>query len=75
MPFSRDQLAFLEISHRAPDLIHYADKFMPDDQRHRDRLLRPRVPIINVHVRAADRRFLHADADLVRPDLGHRHFL
>ena len=73
--FRRDELAFLEIGHRAADLIDHADEFMADDQRHRDGLLRPRIPVINVNVGPADRGFLHANAHLVRPDFRHRHFL
>ena len=73
--FGCDQFAFLEIGHRAPDLIDDADEFMSDDQRHRDRLLRPRVPVINMDIGAADRRLLHANANVVRPDLRHGNFL
>ena len=73
--FGRDQFAFLEIAHGGADFVDHADKFMPDHHRHRDRLLGPRVPVINVNVGPADRSFLDADENVVRPDLGHRNFL
>ena len=41
----------------------------PIDHRHRDRLLRPGVPRVDVEVGAADAGLAHADQDVVDPDL------
>ena len=40
------------------DALDDADKFVADDHRHRNRFLRPRIPVVNVNVGAADRSFL-----------------
>ena len=65
--FARD-----EITDGAADLIDDADEFVSDHHRHRDRLLRPGVPVIYMDVGAADRSLLDANEDVVRPDFGHR---
>ena len=57
------------------DPVDHADEFVADHHRHRDRLLRPRVPVIYVDVGAADRSLLDADEDVVGRDFRHRHFL
>ena len=41
---------------RRADLDDLADELVPDDHRHRDRLLGPGIPLINVQIGAADRR-------------------
>ena len=42
----------------------------PDGHRHLDRALRPLVPVVDVHVGAADGGLLHADQHIVRADRG-----
>src|ERR1700756_1412986 len=37
------------------ELMNHADEFVPDSHRHRDRFLRPGVPIIDMDISAADR--------------------
>src|ERR1700731_1849185 len=73
--FRGHQFALPKIAHCAADLINDPDKLVPDHHRYRNRLLGPGVPIIYVNVRTADRSFLDADEDVVRPDFGHRDFL
>ena len=68
--FRCDNFARLKIADGAADLIDHADEFMPDHHRNRDRLLRPRVPIIDVDVGAADRSLLDADENIIGPDFG-----
>ncbi len=51
------------------------DEFVTDHHRHRNGLLRPLIPVPDMHVRAADRRFLHPDQHVVRADFRHRHVL
>mmetsp|Transcript_19346 Transcript_19346/g.53121 ORF Transcript_19346/g.53121 Transcript_19346/m.53121 type:complete len:273 (-) Transcript_19346:175-993(-) len=50
---------------------HDARELMPDGHAPRDRLLRPLVPVVDVHVRAADRCALHLDQDIVISRLRH----
>ena len=59
-----------KIADGAADLIDYANEFVPDHHRNRDRLLRPRVPVIYMYVGAADRSLLDADEDVVGPNFG-----
>ena len=50
-----------------------ADVFMADGHGRLDVLLRPRVPVVNVDIRAADRGFVDLDEDLSRTRHGNRH--
>src|SRR5664279_4135545 len=69
-----DHLALLEIADSAADAIDNADEFMSDHHRNRNRLLRPRVPVVYMYVRSADRSFLDADEDIVGLDFGYGNF-
>ncbi len=53
--------AFNVIAHR----IDNSHKFVTNYHRHGNRLLRPCVPVVNVHVGPADRRFTYADEHVV----------
>ena len=53
--FGGDDFAWRKIVDSAADSIDHADEFMTDHHRHRDRLLRPRIPVVNMNVGAADR--------------------
>ena len=44
----------MKVVHVRADLDDLADELMPDDHRHRDRLLRPGVPFVDVQIGAAD---------------------
>jgi hypothetical protein len=66
-----DKVAGLEADHVAADLLDHADKLVSDDHRHRDGLLGPRVPVVDVDVGAADRSLLDLDQHVV--DAGFRH--
>ena len=57
------------------DLDDLADEFVADHHRHRDRLLRPFVPFVDVQIGAADRGALHLDLDVVDAGLGLGHVL
>ena len=54
MPFTNNEIAARKSLHMIADEIDNPDKFMTDGHRHRDRLLRPRVPVVDVNVGAAD---------------------
>ena len=61
-----DQVALLEPLHGGADLLDHADELVPDDHRRLDRLLRPVVPVVDVHVGAADRGLPDPDEHVVR---------
>src|SRR5882757_1033693 len=46
---------------------------MPDSHGYGDRLLRPRIPLVDVHVGTADRRLGDLDQYIVRADPGLRY--
>ncbi len=71
--FARDALADLVFRHRRAEIGHRSDEFMAGHHRHRNGLLRPLVPVVDMHVGAADRRLLDLDQHIVRADLRHRH--
>ncbi len=75
MAFAGDPLADMILGDGRTDLGDLAAEFMTDDHRHRNGLLRPLVPVPDMHVGAADGRFLHADQNVVRPDFRHRYIL
>ena len=54
MPFAADKVADLETFDILTDLNDFPDIFMPGSQADRNRMLRPFVPVINMHVRTAD---------------------
>ena len=49
-----DDLAGVKILDVRADLDDFADELMADDHRHRDGLLRPGVPFVDVQIGAAD---------------------
>ncbi len=67
--FAGDEVAFGKTFDVIADKIDNADKLVADGHRDRDRLLRPRVPVVNVNVGSADRRLQNADEDIVAFDL------
>src|SRR5688500_3742529 len=73
--FAGNAIADLEAGNLAADLDDLAAVFVPDCHRHRDRLLRPGVPVVDVHVRAADGAALHTDQNVVRTGGGFRDVL
>ena len=66
--FTGHAVAGLDAGHLAADLDDLAAVLVPDDHRHRNRPLSPRIPVEDVEVGAADRRPAHADEDVVVPD-------
>lgn len=74
MPFARDELAQRKSSHARTDIGHGADIFMTNDERRFDGPLRPRVPLINMHIRSTNRGFLNLDQDIIQARRGHGYF-
>ena len=64
-----DDVAGMEVAHVRADLDDLAHELVPDHERHRDRLLRPGIPRVDVEVGAADPGLAHPDQDVVDPDL------
>src|SRR5262245_25171549 len=52
VPFTADNLAGIEVSYIRANLNDAPDKFVPDHHRHRNRLLRPVIPFVNVDIGA-----------------------
>ena len=73
MAFAGDAIADLEAAHLLAHLDDLADVFVTDVHRHRNRLLRPVVPLPDVDVGAADGGLADADHHVVVADLGLRH--
>ena len=68
VPFAADDVADVEVLDVRAGLGNRTDEFMADDHRHGDGLLRPGIPLVNVHVGAADSGPVHADENVVDPD-------
>ena len=62
---TRHQVARLEVVDVAADLDDLADELVADDQRRDDRAAGPRVPRLDMQVRAADAGAVHADQHVV----------
>src|SRR5438309_843245 len=63
--FAAHEVAGLEIADVAADLQHRADEFVSDDERRLDRPRRPRIPRLDVEIRAADPGLPDRDPDVV----------
>src|SRR5882757_4996725 len=75
VPFGDDEIAASKTFDVVPHAIHNADKLMANDHRHRNRFLRPCVPVINMHVRATDRCLQDADEHIIAADCRNRNIL
>src|SRR5262249_48924939 len=69
MPFTGDAIANRETAHFAADFDDLADILVAHGHRHRDGLLRPGIPFVDMHVGAADRGLRDLDQYIVRADL------
>src|SRR5271169_4735887 len=73
VPFAADNLPGEEVRHVRSDLGDLSDELVSDYHGHGNRLFGPLIPVVDVHVGAADRRALDADQNIVDPDLGFRY--
>ena len=73
--FSRYAIAGAEAAHFAAQLDDFPGVFMADGHGHGDGFLRPGIPVVYVHVGAADRRAVHLDEHVVVSDGGFRYVL
>jgi hypothetical protein len=69
MPLARDPLADLEAPNLAAEARDLAGELVADGHGHRDRLLGPTVPVVDVNVGAADRGLADLDQHVVVADL------
>ena len=71
--FAIDEIAFLVALRIRTDFLDGADKFMAYDHGRFDRFLRPVVPIVDMDIRATDRRLLDLDQHFIVAGCRHRH--
>ena len=61
--------------HVVTDSLNHAGKLMTNRHRNRNGFLRPVIPVIDVHVCAADRCFQHPDQNIITADCWNRNLL
>ena len=69
MPLSADHISGVKILDQIPYRFHGAGELVTDDQRNRYVLPGPFVPVVDMHIRAADRCLVDLDQDIGQPDL------
>lgn len=67
--FSADKLARKEVRHIRSDCRDFANKLMADHHGNRDSFARPGIPLVNVHVGAADGGAPNPNQNIVNPNL------
>ena len=75
MAFAADDVARPEVGDVRADRDDLADKLVPDHHRHRNRFLRPGVPVVDVYVGPADAGASDLDQHVVDADLRLGHIL
>jgi hypothetical protein len=65
VPFSGDEITSFEIVNIAPDFNNPAHKLVTYGHGDRNGLLGPLIPVVDVNVRAADRRLVNLDEDVI----------
>ena len=70
VPLAGHQIAGMEALHAGPHLHHFAHILMARGQAHRDGMLGPVVPLVDVHIRTADGGFPDLNFHVVGPQLG-----
>jgi hypothetical protein len=72
MSFSRDEIVDFEIVNIVSNLNDPAYELVTDGHGDGNGLLSPLVPVVNVHIRAADCRLVNLDEDVIDPHFRHR---
>ena len=75
MALAAHNVARIKIIHIRSHRHNLADKLMPNRHRHRNGLLRPLVPLVDMHIGPTDPRIPHANQHIVDPDLRLRNIL
>ena len=73
MPFAGNAIAKLKAANLLTDAHHFADVFMAHHHRHRNGLLRPLIPVVDVHVGTANRGLANFNQQIVMADFRFRH--
>jgi len=73
--FAGHAIAGLDAAHFAADLDDLARVFVTDRHRHRNGFLRPGIPVVDVHIRPANRGAVDFDEHIVVTDRGLGHVL
>src|SRR5207249_1037620 len=73
MTFATHQLAGMKVGHIGPNCNDFADEFVPNDHGHRDCVFGPLIPVVNVHIGAANSCHQDADLHIINTDLRLRH--
>ena len=73
MPFTNHDFPDFKIMHVSAYGSDLANEFMTDGNWNGYCVLRPCIPIPNVYIRAADRRLMNLNQDVVGPDFGNRY--
>ena len=74
MPFARDNHPGMEINDMTANGLDDTDKLVTDLHWGRNGALRPRIPIVDVDIRSANRRTQNTDQDVKLPGLRQRNF-
>ena len=69
VPLAYHEIALYKSFHMIAYVVDNADELVANCHRHGNRFLRPRVPVVNVNIGAADRSFQNANAHVVTADL------
>ena len=73
MPFAGDAVANLKAAHFLTNPHHFADVFVTDHHRHRNGLLRPLIPVVDVHVGPANGGLADFNQQIVMADFRFRY--
>src|SRR4029077_11085537 len=69
VPLADHEIAHYKSFHMIAYVVDNADELVANCHRHGNRFLRPRIPVVNVHIGAANRSFKTANAPFVAADL------
>ena len=75
MPLAADHVTHLDVRDVAAKCRHGAGKFMTDHHGHGDGLLRPLIPVVDMHIGAANGGLMDLDQDIIEAHLRHGHIL
>ena len=75
VPLAHDKIARCEPFHMVAHLMDNTDKFVANCHRHRNGFLRPCVPVVNVKISTADRRFQNPNEHVVPADFRNRNLI
>ncbi len=72
MTFTGNNVPGFKVVNVGADFCNGADKLVADMHGDRNCFVGPGIPVVDVNVRAANRRFVNLDQDIVDSDFRHR---